>query len=105
MKEHKNIGGNLRMGLTQNKNIGSLEGILEKNIDLKEEKNLGISEVKNETSEITEELSVKRSYSMKKTTVKMLQELKVFGYEETSISYNEIIDEAIKLLYYMKKGK
>lgn len=93
------------MGLTQNKNIGSLEGILEKNIDLKEEKNLGISEVKNETSEITEELSVKRSYSMKKTTVKMLQELKVFGYEETSISYNEIIDEAIKLLYYMKKGK
>lgn len=72
---------------------------------IEEEKNIGSLEEKNETSDMVEEFSVKRSYGLRKSTVKMLQELKVFHYEDTNTSYNSIIDEAIRALYYSKKQK
>lgn len=51
-----------------------------------------------------EELSVKRSYTLKPSTIRKLQELKVFVYLNPCITYNEIVDEAICLLYNNKKG-
>jgi len=74
---------------------GILEGL---NINSKKEKN------KNSLELETEELSVKRSYSLRPSTIKKLQELKVFEYDDPNITYNEIVDEAINLLYKIKKG-
>lgn len=83
--------------MKQNNNTGT-QGLFEniksmKNKDSLESKNLGI-----------EELSVKRSYTLKSSTVKKLEELKVFIYTDPSIKYNDIVDEAITLLYKKKKG-
>jgi hypothetical protein len=64
-------------------------------------KNESTEEVKNLGSE---ELNIKRSYSLRPSTVKKLQELKVFVYTDPSITYNEIVDEAIQLLYKNKRG-
>lgn len=83
---------------------GILEGL---NIDSKKDKketskeleNVNSKEVKNLSSE---ELSIKRSYSLKPSTVKKLQELKVFVYDDPSITFNEIVDEAICKLYESK---
>lgn len=58
-------------------------------------------EVKNSNSE---ELTVKRSYTLKPSTIRKLQELKVFIYPDPNITYNEIVDEAICRLYESKKG-
>lgn len=72
---------------------GILEGLSKtsknsKNDNSKELKNLG-----------SEEYSVKRSYSLKPSTVKKLQELKIFIYDDPNITYNEIVDKAICKLY------
>lgn len=75
---------------------GILEGL---NIDSKKDKKETSKEVKNLSSE---ELSIKRSYSLKPSTVKKLQELKVFVYDDPSITFNEIVDEAICKLYESK---
>jgi hypothetical protein len=53
----------------------------------------------------SEKLSVKRSYSLRELTIKRLQELKVFVYPDPNITYNEIVDEAINLLYDQKQGE
>ena len=58
-------------------------------------------EVKNLGSE---ELTVKRSYALRPSTVRKLQELKVFVYTDPSITYNEIVDEAICKFYDIKKS-
>lgn len=50
-----------------------------------------------------EEFSIKRSYSLKPSTIKKLQKLKIFAYENINMTYNEIVDEAINLLYETKK--
>ena len=76
---------------------GILEGL---NIDSKKDKKETSKEVKNLSSE---ELSIKRSYSLKPSTVKKLQELKVFVYDDPSITFNEIVDEAICKLYEAKR--
>lgn len=76
---------------------GILEGL---NLNSKESKNANSQEVKNLGGE---ELSVKRSYSLKPSTVKKLQELKIFVYDNPNITFNEIVDEAICLLYEQKK--
>lgn len=75
---------------------GILEGISkkEKNENSKEVKNLGGKEVKK-----------KRSYDLSASTLKKLQELKVFEYDDPSITYNEIVDEAICDLYDKVKKK
>lgn len=65
-----------------------------------EVKNVNSKEVKNVGSE---ELSVKRSYTLRSSTIRKLQELKVFVYSDPNITYNEIVDEAISLLYAAKK--
>ncbi|SHH42452.1 hypothetical protein [Tepidibacter thalassicus] len=78
---------------------GILEGL---NINSKKDKNLDSKEFKNLGSE---ELSIKRSYSLKPSTVKKLQELKIFIYDDPNITFNEIVDEAICLLYENKKEK
>lgn len=68
---------------------GVLEGL---SLNSKEIKNLG-----------SEELSLKRSYCLKPSTVKKLQELKIFVYADPNVTFNEIVDEAICLLYNQKK--
>lgn len=45
-----------------------------------------------------EKLSVKRSFSLKPSTVRKLQMLKTM-YDDFSITYNEIVDEAINKLF------
>lgn len=100
---------------------GILEGLnkdskKDKNLGSKEVENLGSKEVKNENSKEfknldseevknlgIEELSIKRSYTLKPSTIKKLQELKVFLYDDPNITFNEIVDEAICFLYEKKK--
>ncbi|WP_427340771.1 hypothetical protein [Caloranaerobacter sp. DY30410] len=78
---------------------GILEGL---NRNSKKDKNLRSKEFKNLGSE---EFSIKRSYTLRPSTVKKLQELKVFIYDNPDITYNEIVDEAICLLYEHKKRR
>lgn len=72
--------------------------------------NLGSKKVKNENSleyKIENSLeveTVKRSYTLKASTIRKLQELKVFVYTDPNITYNEIVDEAINLLYEKLKS-
>jgi hypothetical protein len=47
---------------------------------------------------------VKRSYTLKESTVKKLQELKVY-YFPTSTKYNDIVDLAISDLYKKRVNK
>ncbi|MEA4826382.1 MAG: hypothetical protein VB130_07085 [Clostridium sp.] len=73
------------------------------NVDIKDEDskklNISIGEA------VEENLTVKRSYTLRPSTVKMLQELKVFIYDDPYINYNDIVDAAIRLFYdYKKKG-
>lgn len=77
---------------------GILEGLnkISKNV-----KNDNSKEVKNIGSE---ELSIKRSYTLKPSTVKKLQELRIFVFDDPNITYNEIVDEAICNLYEIKKA-
>lgn len=75
---------------------------------IKEENNESILELKNSNSKKVrtidgEELSEKRSYSLRKSTIRKLKELEAFIYPE-NITYNEIVDEAICLLYDNKKS-
>lgn len=46
---------------------------------------------------------IKRSYNLKPSTIKKLQQLKVFVYPDPNVTYNEIVDEAINLLFKNKK--
>lgn len=48
------------------------------------------------------EYTIKKSYSFKPTTLKKLQELKVYGYGKEMKKYNEILDEAISILHAQK---
>lgn len=86
----------------QNKNSGGSKGILEGlniNSKLKNKENVQNDNHDDNTS------YVKRSYTLKSSTIKKLQELKVFVYSDPSIKYNEIVDEAINYLYDLKKEK
>jgi hypothetical protein len=47
---------------------------------------------------------IKRSYTLKESTVKKLQELKVYHFP-TSTKYNDIVDMAICELYKKKLSK
>lgn len=76
---------------------GILEGL---NQNSKNEKNENSKELKNIGSE---EYSIKRSYSLRPSTVKKLQELKIFTYDDPNVTYNEIVDEAICKLYDIMK--
>lgn len=51
-----------------------------------------------------EEEKLKRSYSLKETTIKKLEEMKVFLYPRGT-ALEDIVDEAICLLYKSKKGE
>ncbi|MCY6371759.1 hypothetical protein [Clostridium ganghwense] len=57
----------------------------------------------NSKETVEETLSVKRSYTLRPSTVKMLQELKVFIYDDPYIKYNDIVDAAIRFFYDFKK--
>lgn len=74
----------------------------DKNLRSKEDKNSGSKEVRNLG---VEEFNTKRSYSLRPSTVKKLQELKIFEYPDPQITYNEIVDEAICKLYDEIKSK
>jgi hypothetical protein len=77
-----------------------------------EETGKEVKEIKSQESERVEEVKSekgkkdenKRSYSLKPTTIKKLQELKVFLYDDTNVTYNDIVDEAICNLYDKKKA-
>ncbi len=58
----------------------------------------------NSVETVEEALTVKRSYSLRPSTVKMLQELKVFIYDNPYIKYNDIVDAAIRFFYDFKKN-
>ncbi|MCY6354394.1 hypothetical protein [Clostridium sp. ZS2-4] len=58
----------------------------------------------NSKETVEEALTVKRSYSLRPSTVKMLQELKVFIYDDPYIKYNDIVDAAIRFFYDFKKN-
>lgn len=79
---------------------GLLASIEQTGKKIKEVKNQNSEEVKNLGSE---ELTVKRSYTLRASTIRKLQELKVFVYTDPNITYNEIVDEAINLLYETRK--
>jgi|LSQX01.3.fsa_nt_gb ABC-type Zn2+ transport system substrate-binding protein/surface adhesin len=68
--------------------------------EMKEGKKDDSKEVKYSGSD---ELTIKRSYTLRPSTIRKLQELKVFVYKDPNITYNEIVDEAICLLYSNKK--
>lgn len=51
------------------------------------------------------ELKSKRSYELKNTTIKKLQEMKMLIYPDPCVKYNDIVDEAICALYEAKKGR
>lgn len=57
----------------------------------------------NSVEAVQESLTVKRSYTLRPSTVKMLQELKVFIYDDPYIKYNDIVDAAIRSFYEFKK--
>ncbi|QGU95460.1 hypothetical protein GOM49_10490 [Clostridium bovifaecis] len=57
----------------------------------------------NSVEAVQESLTVKRSYTLRPSTVKMLQELKVFIYDDPYIKYNDIVDAAIRFFYEFKK--
>jgi hypothetical protein len=117
MKRNKGKSASLALfsSLTSNenseesKNVNSLESENVNSKELKNEnslesENVNSKELKNENSlesenVNSEELTVKRSYTLRRTTIKKLQELKVFYYEDPNITYNEIVDEAIQSLY------
>lgn len=50
-----------------------------------------------------EELSVKRSYSLKPSTIRKLTELKAAHPNLLTVTFNEIVDECICLAYESKK--
>lgn len=81
---------------------GLFESIEEQGRNRKEGKQENTLESKNLGSE---ELSIKRSYTLRPSTIRKLQELKVFVYTDPNITYNEIVDEAINLLYSQKQRK
>jgi hypothetical protein len=81
-----------------NKNEGASKGL----IASIEETGKGVKELKNET---VKEVTSKRSYVLKNSTIKKLQELKVFDYPDPNVTYNEIVDEAINRLYEIKHKK
>jgi len=88
--------------MTKTGSKGLFESIEEQGRNRKEGKRENSLESKNLGSE---ELSVKRSYTLRQSTIRKLQELKVFVYTDPNITYNEIVDEAINLLYSQKQGK
>jgi hypothetical protein len=67
-------------------------------------KSESIQEYKGQNNQNVKEGNSKRSYVLKNSTIKKLQELKVFVYPEPDITYNEIVDKAICALYEKDKG-
>lgn len=88
--------------MTKTGSKGLFASIEEQGRNRKEGKQENSLESKNLGSE---ELTIKRSYTLRPSTIRKLQELKVFVYTEPNITYNEIVDEAINLLYRQKQGK
>jgi hypothetical protein len=90
--------------MANNRNTTASKGIfasIEAN-GVKEEKNVSVKE---EKSEGVKEEKSKRSFNLRNSTIKKLQELKVFVYSNPDITYAEIVDEAIDRLYEARKGK
>lgn len=67
-----------------------------KNIENENEANNNLENKTENKSEIME--LIKRSYSLQPTTIKKLQEMKVYMCNP-NVSYNEIVDEAIRYYY------
>src|SRR3712207_2329211 len=76
------------------KNTGSLISSIASSLNKEDKKN-----IKKEIKEIKEEKTVNRSYNLKMSTVKKLQRLKVLVFEDSDLTYNEIVDKAICDLY------
>ncbi|ACT33597.1 hypothetical protein G8S49_07785 [Clostridium botulinum C] len=76
------------------KNTGSLISSIASSLNKEDKKN-----IKKEIKETKEEKTVNRSYNLKMSTVKKLQRLKVLVFEDSDLTYNEIVDKAICDLY------
>ncbi|MDA8222494.1 hypothetical protein [Desulfosporosinus sp.] len=79
---------------------GILSGLHERNLRSNEDKNLGSKEERN-LGGSKEEFSIKRSYSLRASTLKKLKELKFLADED--VTFNEIIDQAICELWDRRK--
>ncbi|MCY6483859.1 hypothetical protein OW763_05785 [Clostridium aestuarii] len=53
---------------------------------------------------IDDSISVNSSYKLSPSTVKMLDELKCFIYDDPYIKYQDIVDAAIRFFYDYRKG-
>src|SRR3712207_7287564 len=71
------------------KNTGSLISSIASSLNKEDKKN-----IKKEIKETKEEKTVNRSYNLKMSTVKKLQRLKVLVFEDSDLTYNEIVDKA-----------
>lgn len=79
------------------KSKGILSGLMSNEIKEDLSKDSHVDESK-------EALSVKRSFSLRPSTVRKLQILKT-KYDNINITFNEIVDEAIQKLYEEKENK
>ncbi|MCY6371239.1 hypothetical protein [Clostridium ganghwense] len=97
------LGGNIDLSnakVEQQFNFNSNNTpVLNVNIEDEDAEKLDI----NSKETVEEALSVKRSYTLRPFTVKMLQKLKVFIYDDPYIKYNDIVDAAIRFFYDFKK--
>jgi hypothetical protein len=94
------------------KSLGTLEALKlkqdGKNTDVQEYGNTGIQEYKNtdvqeyRNTGIQKEERIKRTYKITNSTVKKLEELRVYLYP-VGTELSDIVDEAICMLYESKK--
>ena len=54
---------------------------------------------------IDDPLKIKRTYRLRPSTVKMLDELKCFIYDDPYIKYQDIVDASIRFFYDYKKNQ
>lgn len=77
-----------------NKSTRSLISSIAVNMNKKDKEN-----IEREVEGIKEEKTVNRSYNLRMSTVKKLQRLKVLVFQDSDLTYNEIVDKAICDLY------
>jgi len=69
---------------------------------LKEDKNVNSQEGKNKNNKEETEEMFKRSYTLKKSTIRFIEELKLDFYPK--LDREQIVDEAIRYFYEHKKN-
>jgi hypothetical protein len=84
---------------------GLFAGIEAMGKEVKEENNKTVNSYSTQPTAKPTESTEKRSYMLLKSTVKKLKELRLFIYEDDNMTYSDIVDKAINLLYEKEKKK